>query len=297
VTEPTVSIILPVYNRLGVLQQAIGSALGQTYDDWEMIVADDGSGNETRAYLRALSDPRISVLWLSHNGMPARVRNAAIKGARGRYLAFLDSDDIWSPTKIERQIELLGRRPECRWCYTALDLVDPDGRKVMPHAYAPWLQYEGDVVERLLRLEAHVAAPSVLVERTLVAEVGGFDENQRFGEDYDMWIRLAVRSPVAVVPEPLTTVRTGGARHLSSDRIGAYEGWVRLYGKHAVSLPTPVLRAIARRRRAESVLVLAGLHATAGRARIAWWTLLRGAPWNWRAAKTAVRAGLEAFRL
>ncbi|HXB23982.1 MAG TPA: SxtJ family membrane protein [Gemmatimonadaceae bacterium] len=298
-SDPRVSIILPVYDRLNCLRVAIASALRQTHTDWELIIADDGSSDETRSYLRTLDDPRITVLWLPHSGVPAIVRNTAIRRARGRYLAFLDSDDSWAPTKLATQLEVLEASAGCRWSYTALALVGPDGQPVASEAFAPWVAYAGDIVERLLRLEAHVAVPAVLAERSLIAEVGGFDEGQRFCEDYDMWIRLAVRSPVAVVADPLTTVRTGGHAHYSADRIGAYEGWVRLYGKHAVSLPAASLRALARRRRADSTLVLAGLHASAGHAGAACRALLQGASrpaypaWYWRAARTAVRATLH----
>jgi len=112
---PGVSIILPTFNRTRFLTAAVESVMAQTYADWEMIIADDGSGEQTRDYLRALRDPRIRVLWLEHCGNPARVRNAGIEAAGGRYLAFLDSDDLWAPTKLQRQLAAMGLRPSSRW--------------------------------------------------------------------------------------------------------------------------------------------------------------------------------------
>src|SRR5690242_3143691 len=97
---PSVTVILPTYNRCGYAREAVASVLAQDFDDWELIIADDGSDRETRAFLDGLSDPRIVVILLPHSGRPSRVRNAAIARARGRYLAFLDSDDCWERTKL-----------------------------------------------------------------------------------------------------------------------------------------------------------------------------------------------------
>ncbi|HTD61676.1 MAG TPA: glycosyltransferase family A protein [Gemmatimonadaceae bacterium] len=300
-SDPRVSIIMPVYNRVNFLRKTVPSALQQTLTDWEMIIADDGSSEETQAYLRSLDDPRITVLWLPHYANLSIVRNAAVRKARGRYLAFLDADDLWQPTKLARQVEALQAQPDRRWCYTAIDLIDGDDRPISRDGMTPWIPYDGDIVERLLTIEAIIAIPSVMVERSLLAEVGGFDESQVYHEDYELWIRLAVRSGVAVVDDPLTIVRDP-TEHWSADRIAAYRGWVQLYGKCATSLPSAEWRAVARRRRAENVLTLARLYARAGRTGDAWMTLLRNAPrsvlasppWIWRAARAAVRAGLSA---
>jgi glycosyltransferase involved in cell wall biosynthesis len=99
---PSLSIILPTFNRVRFLGPTIDSVVAQTHTDWEMIIADDGSGAETREYLQRISDPRVRILWLSHCGNPARVRNAAIETATGSHLAFLDSDDLWAPVELLR---------------------------------------------------------------------------------------------------------------------------------------------------------------------------------------------------
>jgi glycosyltransferase involved in cell wall biosynthesis len=296
VSDPTVSIVVPVYNRPDYLRVAVASVLRQTCADWEMILADDGSSEETCAYLRSLDDPRISVLWLGHTGVPAAVRNAAIRRARGRYIAFLDSDDLWEPTKLAAQLEAMRASPGCRWSYTAPGLIDPEGRRLSRDGHAPWIGYTADIVERLLRHQAQVATPAVMVERSLIAEVGGFDEQQRFAEDHDLWIRLALANTVVAVPELLTVVRIGKRVSIGLDRIAAYEGWVRLYARLATSLPVRRWRALARRRYLERIVVLARLYAEAGRTRKAWAALARGARagwwrpiWCWRAARAAGR--------
>lgn len=295
--NPTVSIILPTYNRLAYLREAVASVFVQTYDHWELIIADDGSSEETCAYLRAIADPRVTVLWLPHTGIPSIARNQAIRCARGRYLAFLDSDDQWRPAKLEVQLDALRAAPDCRWSYTAVDLIDAEGHPVDRDGLAPWVPYAGDITERLLWIHAHIAIDAVIAERRLVLDAGSFDEHQRFGEDYDLYIRLAMRSPVKVIDAPLAVVRAGNGENYSANRIEAYEGWVQLYEKYAATLPSKRLRAIARSRRAENLLILARLYTKAGQSWAALRTLLLGTPrsllvyppWAWCAAKEVAR--------
>jgi glycosyltransferase involved in cell wall biosynthesis len=299
---PLVSVILPTFNRLEYVRAAVRSVLRQTHPDWALVIADDGSSDDVRAYLRELGDPRITVLWLPHSGNPSIVRNAAIRSARGTYLAFLDSDDLWEPTKLEVQLRALRASPDRRWSYTAVAQIDPDGRPISNPKLAPWIPYDGSIVEPLLKIEALLATPAVMAERSLVEEAGGFDEGQLFGEDYDLWLRLAMRSEVTVVTERLALVRTGGLNY-GANRIGAYEGWVRLYGKMAACLPDARLRAIARRKRADNSLIVAGFHVAAGNTATVWKTLLGAARYGWRyprwwvgAARATMRAALPARR-
>src|SRR5579872_6599645 len=102
---PAVSVIMPTYNRLEFLPAAIESVFAQTLSDWELIIADDGSGEDTRAYLRSIDDRRVKRIWLAHTGRPSLVSNRALREARGDYIAFLDSDDLWRPEKLQRQLE------------------------------------------------------------------------------------------------------------------------------------------------------------------------------------------------
>jgi glycosyltransferase involved in cell wall biosynthesis len=296
VDVPPVSVILPAFNRPECLSEAVRSVFAQTHQDWELIVADDGSSDETRAYLLGLHDPRARVLWLPHSGNPGRVRNAALKMARGRYLAFLDSDDCWHPAKLERQLQALHSAAECRWSYTARAFMDERGRPLSQAGIAPWHAHQGDILERLLKIEALVVTPSVMAERSLVQEAGGFDEQQRFHEDLDLWLRLAARSAVTVVDQELVRVRSHRDRY-SWDRVGDYEGQVRLYGKMADTLTDPKLKKIARRRQAMTTLGLAGLHFDAGRRAEVHRTLRAAASYSWRypawwwgAAKAVLRS-------
>jgi glycosyltransferase involved in cell wall biosynthesis len=252
---PRVSVILPSYNRLAHLRGSIGSALAQTMTDLEVIIADDGSDADTRAALRSLDDPRIRVLALAHTGLPAAARNAAIRAARGRWVAFLDSDDLWLPGKLARQLEYLEAHPGFAWSYHACGRIDAAGGEASSDGVKPFAALDGDITRALLDFDALVATPTVMARRDLVVHLGGFDEAQRFGEDYDLWIRLALASPAGVLGEPLALVRVHDD-NVSQDRIGAHRGWVRLYGKMLALVPT-ALRRTCRRRRAQARLDLA----------------------------------------
>src|SRR5262245_57463748 len=130
---PLVSVIMPTFNRREFLQPAIESLLNQSFVHWELIIADDGSDTDTRSYLQSLhAPPRVNVVWLSHSGRPSVVRNAALREARGEYVAFLDSDDLWLPRKLEMQVTSLARHPQRKWSYTAFALVDGAGQPKEP---------------------------------------------------------------------------------------------------------------------------------------------------------------------
>src|SRR5229473_5509224 len=133
-TAPAISIILPTFNRLKYLRLTVDSVFAQTFVDWELLVADDGSDEETRAYLKGLESlPRVKLIWLSHSGNPSAVRNAALREARGDYIAFLDSDDMWMPTKLERQIDALRVSSDRRWIYTGYVRIGDAGEtKTLP---------------------------------------------------------------------------------------------------------------------------------------------------------------------
>jgi glycosyltransferase involved in cell wall biosynthesis len=256
---PSVSVILPVYNRLGFLRSAVESVFAQTYGDWEMILADDGSGEETTAYLDSLVASRVRMLRLTHSGNPSKVRNCAIKAARGRYLAFLDSDDIWASSKLERQISALTDNPQTRWSYSLCNHIDQNGRPVPKQRRTPTVFAEGWIFEPLLRLQFSIAMPTLVAERNLVQEVGCFDEQQHFGEFHDLCLRLALRSEVIALREPLCSVRMHD-QHYSADRVAAHRSWMRLYEKMAGLAVEPSLRAHCAKMRAATSLVVARLH-------------------------------------
>jgi glycosyltransferase involved in cell wall biosynthesis len=293
---PTVSIILPTFNRLPFLREAVESVMAQTHQDWELIVADDGSDEETLQYLAALEQmPRVRVLRLTHSGNPSAVRNAALREAHGKYIAFLDSDDIWMPHKLTMQLAAHAACAERGWSYTALERIDAAGAPMRDRQGGRWIAHEGAIFEQLLTIEAAVATPSVLVEKRLLQLAGGFDEQQRYFEDYDLWLRLSLLSDVILVNAALIKVRNHG-EHYSADRVSVYEARFRLLEKIAANATTPRLRSLLRQESAKNAADLALAAAVAGRKAYAVQMLwrsrhgARGHRWWWsKAVSTCVR--------
>jgi glycosyltransferase involved in cell wall biosynthesis len=278
---PTVSVILPTFNRTRFLRMAIDSVFAQTYRDWELIIADDGSAKETRKYLRSVTSPAVRLLWLEHTGNPSRVRNAAIEVARGHYLAFLDSDDVWAPEKLTEQIRALEGRPGAGWSYTNSLLIDESGRVLVDESVSAPAPPQGWIFEPLLRLEVAISMPTVVAERALVREIGGFDVQQRFAEWQDLCLRLALRSEVVALPESLCSVRLHD-EHYSAAKVAAQNDWMRLYEKIATLAPTRQLRSYCARERAQTSLRLARYQADAGDYAAALTILCSALPFAWR---------------
>jgi glycosyltransferase involved in cell wall biosynthesis len=212
--EPIVSIVMPTFNRLQFLPATVESVFAQTVQEWELIVADDGSDQDVLDYLTTLqSDERVRILRLRHSGNPGKSRNAGIAVARAALVAFHDSDDLWQPHKLERQIARLRAEPECGWNYTGFIIVDAEGVPLPSERNRPWTPHRGQIFKETVRGTASIRTPAVVASTNLVREVGGFDEAMDCAEDYDLWIRLALRSPASVIDEPLVRVR----RHAGND--------------------------------------------------------------------------------
>jgi glycosyltransferase involved in cell wall biosynthesis len=206
---PLVTVVLPTYDRFEFLPSAVKSVFDQTMHDWELVVADDGSGREVRDYLSTLHDgARVRTLLLPHAANPSRARNAAIAIARAPYVAFLDSDDVWEARKLEQQLATMRAKEGCDWSYTGVTFIDDEGKQLAAELYRRWTEYRGLVFERILRDPASVRTPTVVIATTqLVRDVGGFDEAMNSGEDTDLWMRLALRSPACIVGESLARIR------------------------------------------------------------------------------------------
>jgi len=275
----TVSVILPSYNRRGFLEAAVASVFAQTYTDWELIIADDGSAEDARAFLRSLGPPA-RVLWLEHCGNPGRVRNAAMHAARGRYLAFLDSDDVFFPEKLAKQVRALDASPCARWSYTLEALIDAEGQDRPRGALPRFAPRAGWVFEPLLRVELSVPMLAVMARRDLLDEIGGFDERLRFGEWHDLCLRMALRSEVLVVPEVLCAIRLHG-EHYTADRIAEQRGWLQLYRQMADIAPSGRLRAECLRICSQTSLQLAHTESARGEFSGALGTLWHALPYSW----------------
>jgi glycosyltransferase involved in cell wall biosynthesis len=204
-----VSVVLATYNQARWLAGAIATVQAQTFTDWELLIADDGSTDDTAAIIGHAADPRIHLLPGPH-AERCVARNRALAAARGELVAFLDTDDRWHPEKLGRQVAALAARPEAALCYTVARFVDVEDRP-LPIRKPPTAR-DGDVFPALVRGNLIILA-SVLARRAAVLEAGGFDESLPVCgcEDWDLWLRLARRRPVVVVDEELTRYRHPGS--------------------------------------------------------------------------------------
>ncbi len=245
-----VSVILPCFNRVGYLRAAVESVMQQSFGDWELLVADDGSDDaETREYLQHLtSTPQVRVLWLPHCGNPPQVRNRALQAAEAQFVAFIDSDDLWLPDKLTRQVQQLRAAPTARWSYTDFQLVDAQGTpRAGPHARS-CPSVTSSLIEELLAEQTHIAQSSVLIERELLLRAGGYDERLPVCGDYDLWIRLAACAEPRFVAAPLVHVRRHG-QHYASD-VQSLDDLERVLLKTLAAGHAPHLDRMLRRRRA-----------------------------------------------
>lgn len=209
---PRVTAIIPTRDRAQWLRRAIDSVLRQTFGDFELIVVDDGSIDDTGEVVASIADPRITYIRLSGTGQ-SRARNEGIARARGDWVAFLDDDDEWLPEKLEKQLALLPEMPGVgavygRMCVqTGDEFRTPKNLDRLP---------SGDVSSSMLK-ENMIVMPSVfMVRRDELVRVGGFDETLHWGEDRDLWLRLAQQgTPFIASTEPLIIYHTGHEGRLS----------------------------------------------------------------------------------
>jgi len=208
--KPQVSVIIPTYNRGRVIKEAIDSVLAQDYTEFELIVVDDGSTDHTSDVLDSYRNV-IKVLSQKNRGVSA-ARNRGIAEASGKFIAFLDSDDLWLPHKLSTQVEFFNKTPDALICQTE-EVWIRNGLRVNPkkrHKKPSGMIFK-------LSLELCLVSPSaVMIKRSLFDRVGEFDETLPACEDYDLWLRISSRFPIYLIDTPLIIKRGGHDDQLSS---------------------------------------------------------------------------------
>lgn len=204
---PRVSIVVPAYNAAWCVRRAVDSVLAQDYRDYELIVVDDGSHDDTAAILAGYGDA-VRVVSKPNGGLSS-ARNAGIAAARGEFVAFLDADDWWLPSKLSRQVTLMESRSELLFCSATTLVQTPEGRRL-----ADWRCGRGDrpALACIFAFNAYVAGSGsvVLARREAFTRAGGFDESLRSLEDIDMWMRLAALGDYACIDAPLAVIEKRG---------------------------------------------------------------------------------------
>ena len=207
-TSPKVSILIPAYNRADLLRLTLESALRQTFDDYEIVVVDDGSTDDTAAVVRSVA-PGARYIYQENQGIP-EVLNRCVRETRGEYVQFLGSDDLLMPDTLARSAALLDAHPNVGLVHGAAAIIDSAGnqRYISRPAFA-----QGDYVRsgrdeiRDLLLSNHIAATTVMARRACLIEAGLFDARLKLYEDWNLWTRIARRHDIAYLHEPLACYR------------------------------------------------------------------------------------------
>ncbi|MGA1840851.1 MAG: glycosyltransferase [bacterium] len=226
-----VSVIIPTFNRVTYLSEAIESVLSQSYDNLELIVVDDGSFDNTRDLVHSFSDERIGYFYQKNNGI-ASALNLGLKKSSGDYIARLDSDDIFLPEKLKLQVKLLDHNPDLGLVYTQAYNMDDKG-----NALKLFLKNHTCPQEPLKVLRHFLFPPSqsIMFRRSCIDKIGYFDETMPVGEDWDFCIRMAQKYRFAYCDEPLVKIR----KHpdmITSDKIKTAQSILQVMEKHVETL-------------------------------------------------------------
>lgn len=200
---PKVSVVIPSYNAMTYLPKTIESVLKQTFTDYEVLIVNDGSSDHIVEWASQITDLRVKLISQENQGVSA-ARNTGIAQAQGQYIAFLDADDLWEPTKLEKQLSCLEANPSVGLVYTWTALIDQFGQPTR----RVWVSHvEGNVWEQIVVDDMISNGSSAMVRRRCFEAAGVFDPKISSSEDRDMWTRIAVHYPFAVVKEFLTLYR------------------------------------------------------------------------------------------
>lgn len=213
---PLVSVITPTYNRAYYLKQAIESVYAQTFTDWEMLVVDDGSGDETKALVSRYSekDSRIHYLHQKNSGC-ATARNTGLKNAKGKYVAFLDDDDRWLPEKLGTQVAFMESHPEIGLCYTRFRVYRKVGDRLEEgKLFPPFLITKFEQLS-----DAFIPPSAQMIKKSCLDQLGGFDVRYHISEDFDLLLRFAQRWSIAPIDRVLVTTVMDGRNHTAQSEI------------------------------------------------------------------------------
>ena len=225
---PRVSVVIPTYNCARFLGRTIDSALGQTYRDFEVIVVDDGSTDETQSLVVGYGEA-VHYVYQPNQGASA-ARNVALSRAGGEFIAYLDADDLWSPEKLARQIEYLDAHPACGFVHTEVSVIDERDQIL----YARFNQETGRAVPqgqcvRDVLLRSHIQTLTVVERRSAFDNAGSFDLRLPVAQDYLHWIHVVLRGyEVGYLPEPLGQYRWRAGSLMASQR-RLLDDFVRIY--------------------------------------------------------------------
>lgn len=198
---PRVSVIIPTYNYGRYIEKAIDSVLAQTYQDFEIIVVDDGSTDNTRTIIVTKYRDKVKYIYQENKGASA-ARNQGLREASGDFIVFLDADDWFAPENLEYKTNILENDADVGWVYSDWYYVDEKGHlvdKASDRFSFNTRQLEGDISSELFSTGNYITMDSVLMRKTCIDKVGVFDESLPALQDYDLWLRIALSFPVKFI--------------------------------------------------------------------------------------------------
>lgn len=223
-----VSVIIPTYNRADLIREALDSVFAQTYRNFEIVVIDDGSTDNTAEILRPLEEQGLLRYIYQKNAGEAAARNKGLFEAKGQYIAFLDSDDIFEPEKLEIQTAYLQKYPEIGLVHSGYIKFDNAGTNL---GYRDTSWFSGSIYpQMLLYWTTLMAVDAVLIPKSVFEDVGLFNESLRTGPDLDMWRRIARRYPFGFINKSLARIRVHSG-NISGDKMSAAEGFTKYLNK------------------------------------------------------------------
>lgn len=200
---PSISVIIPVFNGDKTIKDTIRSVLNQTFPHFELLIINDGSTDSTLDIIKTIDDPRLKILSYPNAGLAAS-RNRGITQSKGDYISFIDADDLWTEDKLQSQWELLKKNPKAGVAYSWTNFIDESGNSIKRKTP---LSLEGNVVKELFLVNFIENGSNVLIRKSALDQVGGFDESLTNSHDWDMWLRLALHYEFVCVRSPQVLYR------------------------------------------------------------------------------------------
>jgi glycosyltransferase involved in cell wall biosynthesis len=230
-SNPTISVIIPTHNRASLLNRTIKSVLNQTFHDFELIIVDDGSTDNTKELINEFkkNDPRVQYIWQENSGRPSETRNTGIKNSKGKYITFLDSDDEILPEKLEKQIKKFNSvSKNVGLIYCGLQYI-PENKNKQSKVIIPKLK--GNLFKELLK-GSFIGGITPLIKKECFQKSGLFDTSLPSGEDWDMWIRISKNYEFDYVPEALAIYHIHG-KQISANFDDTINGFQKILEKYS----------------------------------------------------------------
>lgn len=239
--NPSVSVIMPVYNGEKYISNALDSLLAQSFDDWELVIVNDGSTDSSAKKIEPYFElANIRYIYQDNRGVAAAL-NRGIEFSSGDFIALLDQDDIYLPDKLSLQISLMREHPDIALAHGDIKLIDGEGREIIP--LVPWITDASGYCFATLFVSNRIAAPTVMLRKTHLSVTGVFDESLNYGLDYDLWLRISHRFPIGYINRTLALYRRHDANmSASKNDILRYEGALKALRKALEMFPDTVIQ-------------------------------------------------------